>query len=88
MYPCSIPQVILGGIFKPPADELGFQIYVSAYNTIFLFIAISTAYGMVSLATLVYAVQFCEVVGCRGVIQKWFSVAERRMKGARVCVCV
>jgi len=41
-----IPQAILGGVFKPPTDEFGFQIYVSAYNTIFLFVAISVAYGM------------------------------------------
>jgi hypothetical protein len=46
--PCSIPQVILSDIFKAPSDDLGMQAYISTYNTIFLFIAISVAYGMVS----------------------------------------
>ena len=41
-------QVILGGLFKPPQDELGFQLYISVYNTIFLYVAICVAYGMVS----------------------------------------
>ncbi|GAX73053.1 hypothetical protein CEUSTIGMA_g506.t1 [Chlamydomonas eustigma] len=41
-----IPQVILSDIFKAPSDDLGMQAYISAYNTIFLFVAISVAYGM------------------------------------------
>lgn len=42
----SIPQIILTDIFTPPSDELGMQLYVGAYNTIFLFVAVSVAYGM------------------------------------------
>jgi len=42
----SIPQVILSGIFSTPSDELGMSAYIGAYNTIFLFIAVSVAYGM------------------------------------------
>jgi len=38
----------LGGVFKPPTDELGFQVYISVYNTIFLFVGVSVAYGIVS----------------------------------------
>lgn len=68
----SIPQVILGGLFKPPGDEFGFQIYISAYNTIFLFIAVSVAYGMVSFLSVSarkpVPVSWCESVSvCKSV---------------------
>lgn len=48
---CSIPQVILENVIKVPNDELAFQAYISANNTIFLFVAVCTAYGMVSPPT-------------------------------------
>lgn len=41
-----VPQIILTGIFKQPTDELGMQAYMGAFNTIFLFVTISVAYGM------------------------------------------
>lgn len=41
-----IPQVILDNLIKPPQDELGLQAYMTAYNTLFLFVAICTAIGM------------------------------------------
>uniref|UniRef100_A0A7S0RS17 Protein TIC 20 n=1 Tax=Chlamydomonas leiostraca TaxID=1034604 RepID=A0A7S0RS17_9CHLO len=42
-----IPQVIMGSIFRNPgSDSLSLQAYISTNNTIFLFVAISVAYGM------------------------------------------
>ena len=42
----SILQIILAGIFTPPSDEFGMQLYIGAYNTIFLFVAVSVVIGM------------------------------------------
>lgn len=44
---CSIPQIILNDVFKPPTDELGMTAYIGAFNTIFLYVTICVAYGMV-----------------------------------------
>lgn len=41
-----IPQVILNNLVQVPEDQLGLQAYMTAYNTLFLFIAICSAYGM------------------------------------------
>ncbi|GIL61734.1 hypothetical protein Vafri_16132 [Volvox africanus] len=41
-----IPQVILNDVWKAPSDELGLQAYILAYNTLFLFTAVCSAYGM------------------------------------------
>mmetsp|Transcript_85440 Transcript_85440/g.174284 ORF Transcript_85440/g.174284 Transcript_85440/m.174284 type:complete len:115 (+) Transcript_85440:3-347(+) len=40
-----VPQILLN-VFRPGSDELGQQLYISAENTIFLFVCISVAYGM------------------------------------------
>ncbi|KAI8469024.1 MAG: hypothetical protein J3K34DRAFT_425213 [Monoraphidium minutum] len=45
-----IPQVLLDSFGRPTGDGLGMQLYVGAANTLFLFVAISTAYGMGSCA--------------------------------------
>ncbi|GFR41757.1 hypothetical protein Agub_g2513 [Astrephomene gubernaculifera] len=41
-----IPQVILNDVWKAPGDEVGLQAYILAYNTLFLFTAVCSAYGM------------------------------------------
>ncbi|KAL6750818.1 hypothetical protein V8C86DRAFT_2796564 [Haematococcus lacustris] len=42
-----IPQVLLSSLFNNPgSDPLALQTYITAYNTIFLFVAVSVAYGM------------------------------------------
>ena len=46
---CSIPQLLLDTVFHAPEGGLGLQAYVSSTNTVFLFVAICVAYGMVSL---------------------------------------
>jgi hypothetical protein len=45
---CSIPQVLMDGVLHPPADGPALSLYVSSTNTIFLFVAVCVAYGMVS----------------------------------------
>ena len=50
--PASIPQIILNDVFKPPSDEFGISLYMGAFNTIFLYIMVSVAYGMVRKARL------------------------------------
>ena len=45
-----IPQVLLENVFRAPADGPGLQLYVSANNTIFLFVAACAAYGVGSCA--------------------------------------
>jgi hypothetical protein len=45
--PRSIPQVLLDAFGRPQGDGILMQLYISAANTLFLFVAISTAYGMV-----------------------------------------
>lgn len=43
-----VPQILLTNVFHAPSDNegFGFSIYVGALNTVFLFVAISVAYGM------------------------------------------
>lgn len=45
--PRSIPQVLLDAFGRPQGDGVFTQLYITASNTLFLWIAISTAYGMV-----------------------------------------
>lgn len=45
-----IPSVILNDIFQPPSDSFGIAAFTAINNTIFLFIAVSVAYGMASCA--------------------------------------
>ncbi|KIY99384.1 hypothetical protein MNEG_8578 [Monoraphidium neglectum] len=45
-----IPQVLLDAFGRPQGDGILMQLYISAANTLFLFVAISTAYGMGSCA--------------------------------------
>jgi hypothetical protein len=45
---CSIPQLLLDNVFKAPQDGLALQAYISACNTLFLFVAVCVAYGAVS----------------------------------------
>jgi hypothetical protein len=45
---CSIPQLLLDTVFHAPEGGLGLQAYISSTNTVFLFVAICVAYGMVS----------------------------------------
>ena len=40
-----MPQVLLDDVIKPPMGGMGLQAYMSANNTIFLFVAVSVAYG-------------------------------------------
>ncbi len=52
----SIPQVLLGSLFRNPGnDPLSLQAYITVNNTIFLFVAISVAYGMVRRGPVVHA---------------------------------
>lgn len=40
----------MGTLFRNPGnDDLSLQLYINTYNTIFLFVAISVAYGMVGV---------------------------------------
>lgn len=41
-----IPQVLLDDVFKQPTGGLALQAYISTENTLFLFVAVSVAYGM------------------------------------------
>jgi hypothetical protein len=45
-------------VFHPPEEGLGLQAYITSANTVFLFVAISVAYGMVggTAGALIYAV--------------------------------
>ncbi len=45
---CSIPQVLMDDVVHPPAGGLGLSLYIGSTNTIFLFVAVCVAYGMVS----------------------------------------
>lgn len=45
---CSIPQVLLDTVLHPPEDGPALYLYTSGLNTLFLFVAVSVAYGMVS----------------------------------------
>lgn len=45
---CSIPQVLMDDVLHPPAGGPALSLYVSGTNTIFLFVAVCVAYGMVS----------------------------------------
>lgn len=46
----SVPQVILSGFGGgPPTDELGLSAFITAYNTIFVFVIASVIYGAVSV---------------------------------------
>jgi hypothetical protein len=47
LRPCSIPQLLLDNVFKSPQDGLPLQLYTGACNTLFLFVAVSVAYGAV-----------------------------------------
>lgn len=44
----SIPQVLLEGFGQPQGDGIGTQLYITSCNTVFLFVAVSVAYGLVS----------------------------------------
>jgi hypothetical protein len=41
-----IPMVLLGSAIKAPAGGVGLDIYMSVENTVFIWIAVSVAYGM------------------------------------------
>lgn len=43
----SIPQVLLDTVLHPPRSGPGLSVYESGVNTIFLFVAVCVAYGMV-----------------------------------------
>jgi hypothetical protein len=45
-----LPQVILNTLFKQPEDGIPLQMYMSTYNTVFLFVAVCSAYGIASCA--------------------------------------
>jgi hypothetical protein len=46
-----VPQVLLENVIHPPSDGgLGLQLYVSCVNTVFLFVAVSVAYGVVCVS--------------------------------------
>lgn len=45
---CSIPQVLMDDVLHPPAGGLALTLYKGGVNTIFLWVAICVAYGMVS----------------------------------------
>lgn len=41
-----IPNIILTDVFKPPSDGLGFELYLQAFNTIFLYALVNVGLGM------------------------------------------
>lgn len=45
--PCSIPSVLMSSVLRPPEGGVALQLYEQGLNTIFLFVAVSVAYGMV-----------------------------------------
>eukprot|EP00882_Tetradesmus_deserticola_P016160 GHRQ01017239.1.p1 GENE.GHRQ01017239.1~~GHRQ01017239.1.p1 ORF type:complete len:215 (+),score=60.66 GHRQ01017239.1:193-837(+) len=47
-----IPSVLMGSVLRPPEGGAALQLYESGLNTIFLFVAVSVAYGMVSCLLL------------------------------------
>ena len=61
--PNSVPQVLLENVIHPPSDGgLGLQLYISCVNTVFLFVAVSCAYGVVRF----FSVLLCCLFACFG----------------------
>lgn len=58
MPPLSIPQLLLDQFRMPQDGGLGTQLYISIYNTLFIFVAVCVAYAMVGGAS---------TPGCRSV---------------------
>lgn len=49
MHACSVPQAIMNGLLRDPGnDSFSLQAYISANNTVFLFVLVSVVYAMVS----------------------------------------
>lgn len=44
---CRLPG-LFENLFRPPSSGPGLQVYISAYNTIWLFVFVCVAYGVVS----------------------------------------
>jgi len=43
----SIPQVLMDTVLHPPSGGPALTVYVAGTNTIFIFVAVCVAYGMV-----------------------------------------
>ena len=50
--PDTVPKCRLPGLFenlfRPPTSGIGLQVYINVYNSIWLFVFVSVAYGVVS----------------------------------------
>jgi hypothetical protein len=61
---CSIPSVLMSTVLRPPEGGVALQLYEQGLNTIFLFVAVSVAYGMVRMRCYYCAVCSLIVAYC------------------------
>jgi hypothetical protein len=62
---CSFPG-LLEGIWRPPMTGVGLQVYINAYNTIWVFVFACVIYAVVRVCSCHYGVGGDRCQQCRG----------------------
>jgi hypothetical protein len=74
---CSIPSVLMSSVLRPPEGGVALQLYEQGLNTLFLFVAVSVAYGMVREPQVLTMICCSTCCACSALQQATYRMCRR-----------